>query len=160
MSRLTHTLNGESVPRNFDLDFVLDMDNETWHGFKEIMNRLAALEDILYAPDGTERISLDLLRDITKTVDTVGVDRLREIVEADADGRCVVLLPDGQIYYIEEIKETGERWIGNRPCQYITGDGYHCGWGLTPICFPFSELGKTIFLTRAEADVALEKKGE
>lgn len=40
----------------------------------DIISRLGTLEDILYAPDGTERMSLD---------------RLRELVEADKDGRVV-----------------------------------------------------------------------
>lgn len=38
-------------------------------------DRLAAYEDILFTPDGTERVTLD---------------RLKELVEADADKRCII----------------------------------------------------------------------
>lgn len=40
------------------------------------IDRLAAFENICFAPDGTERIS---------------VDHIRELAEADKDGRCMVL---------------------------------------------------------------------
>jgi hypothetical protein len=82
-------------------------------------------------------------------------EEVQALAKAKAEERLVELPPDGQIYHIEEIKETGERWIGNKPCQYIQGDGYYCGWGLAAICFPFSDIGKTAFLTREEAEKAL-----
>ena len=87
--------------------------------------------------------------------ETITQEELDAIIQAKAEGRLVELPPDGQIYHIEEIKETGERWIGNKPCQYIQRDGYYCGWGLAAICFPFSDIGKTAFLTREEAEKAI-----
>ena len=48
----------------------------------KIVHRLAEIEDILG--------------------DDYDLDRLRELVEADRDGRCVVLPEDGMVYYIEE----------------------------------------------------------
>lgn len=67
--------------------------------------------------------------------------------------RLLIRLPkDGQIYHIEESEETSERWIGNKPCRYITSEGYYCGWGIGTVCFKFDEIGKTVFLTRNEAE--------
>ena len=43
---------------------------------KAVIDRLAAYEDILYTPSGKELIT---------------IDRLRELAQADKDGRCVVL---------------------------------------------------------------------
>ena len=88
----------------------------------------------------------------------IPADRMQEICEAEKDGRLVVLPEDGQIYYFEEIEETGEKWIGNKPVQYIDSEGYHCGWGFAVICFPFSELRKTVFLTKEEAEAALKDR--
>lgn len=85
-------------------------------------------------------------------------EEVQALAKAKAEGRLVELPPDGQIYHIEEIKETGEHWIGNKPCQYIQRDGYYCGWGLAAICFPFSDIGKTAFLTREEAEKAIGGK--
>lgn len=102
------------------------------------------------AKEGTE--------ELWEIVGNLPLERLREIIDANNDGRLVLLPPDGQIYHIEESIETEECWIGNKPCQYIMGEGYYCGWGLVTICFPFSEIGKTVFLSRIEAESALEKR--
>ena len=80
----------------------------------------------------------------------------REYKDAEEQGLLIKLPPDGQIYHIEESIETNERWIGNKPCHYITSEGYHCGWGIGTVCFKFDELGKTVFLTREEAEAKLK----
>lgn len=78
-------------------------------------------------------------------------DRLRELVEADRDGRCVVLPKDGMVYYIEEA--AGEKWVANKPIQQIT---VKCGWGVASIEFSLFDAGK--YFTREAAKAAL--KGE
>lgn len=46
MERLTQkTPNLPAVPVNFALDFVFDLDNETWHGLSAVFERLAEYED-------------------------------------------------------------------------------------------------------------------
>jgi hypothetical protein len=81
-------------------------------------------------------------------------DKLAEYENAEEQELSIKLPPDGQIYHIEESIETNERWIGNKPCRFITSEGYHCGWGIGTVCFKFVELGKTVFLTREEAEKA------
>lgn len=83
--------------------------------------------------------------------DDYDLDRLRELVEADRDGRCVVLPKDGMIYYIEETG--GEKWIANKPIQQIT---VKCGWGIASLEFSLFDTGK--YFTREAAEAAL--KGE
>lgn len=74
-----------------------------------------------------------------------------ELVEADRDGRCVVLPKDGMVYYIEEAG--GEKWIANKPIQQIT---VKCGWGIASLEFSLLDTGK--WFTREAAETAL--KGE
>lgn len=59
-----------AVPCKFDLDFAVDLDKKTWNGLKEIFDALADVYHILG--------------------DNYNLDRLREIVQADRDGRCFI----------------------------------------------------------------------
>ena len=90
------------------------------------------------------------------------IDRLRELAQADREGRCVVLPPirigdaafflinnqifSGHIYYIrwEKHKAFGEHGL-------ISADGV-CG----AFSANLSDYGKTVFLTREEAEAELE----
>ena len=113
-----------------------------------IVERLSSIEDILG--------------------DDYDLDRLRELVEADRDGRCVVLprkphyrlysgeeiymIEDGEIYvdYVQEvILGEGFRDRNKVEALYNTGDDFS---------FCDRAWGKTVFLTREAAEAAL--KGE
>lgn len=85
--------------------------------------------------------------------DDYDLERLRELVEADKDKRCIVLPKDGMMYYIEE--SDGERWIGNKPIQDII---FLYGWGLASLKCSISEIGETKHFSREAAEAAL--KGE
>lgn len=85
---------------------------------------------------------------ITKNIP---IDRLRDLVEADREGRVVALPKDGMIYYIEEAG--GEKWVANKPIQQIT---VKCGWGLATLEFSLLDTGK--YFSREAAEAAL--KGE
>lgn len=86
-------------------------------------DRLAAIEDILG--------------------DEYDLERLRELVQADREGRCVVLpcKIDGAVYTID-------RSLGGY--DYVTETKFW--WSDVP------EVGETIFLTRAEAVAALKAR--
>lgn len=128
MKRLT-TKNGNGKPIVKDWPNYMEFD---------IINRLAAIEDIL----GEE----------------YELDRLRELVEADREGRCVILpLPLGspvwKIKYPERIDENGEVWV-----IYSTK-------GATIEQAPFSltlsmidQIGKIYWLTKDEAEAALKAR--
>lgn len=91
-------------------------------------------------------------------------DRLREIVEAERDGRCVVLpckLHD-KVFFIENgcVKETEvdsfHNWTSGRWKISTHTDRMFDHWMGYEI--DFSGIGKTVFLTREAAEAAL--KGE
>ena len=80
-------------------------------------------------------------------------DRLRELAQADREGRCVVLPKDGMVYYIEEAG--GEKWIGNKPIQQVV---LRCGFGMALLEFSLFDKGK--YFSRADAEAALRREQE
>ena len=72
MERLVTRIGNEpAVPTEFDMDFAFDLDKETFDKLQRIFNRLCDLTDILG--------------------DDYDLDRLKEMVEADREGKCIVL---------------------------------------------------------------------
>ena len=111
---------------------------------KELAARLAAIEDILG--------------------DDYDLDRLRELVKADQEGRCVVLpckLHD-KVFFIENgcVKETEvdafHNWTSGLWKISTHTDRMFDHWKGYEI--DFAGIGKTVFLTREAAEDAL--KGE
>ena len=95
-----------------------------------------------------------------------GADRLRELAEADKDGRCVMLpcKVGDTVYMIERIFD-----IDNGVCDEICarkvigygGNNLNKLWlvgsgGICNVSIFVSEFGKTVFLTREEAEKAME----
>ena len=122
--------------------------NDCVHG--RIAQRLAAIEDILG--------------------DEYDLDRLRELAEADREGRCVVLpCKVGDVVY--EIRYTAENI---KPRKHAKKKFDHsvsgCTWRMRArpdMCYvsekkctksDFSFMGRTVFLTRAEAEAALKAR--
>lgn len=81
--------------------------------------------------------------------------RLRDLVEADKDGRCVVLPKDGMLYFLEESIDSGEKWVGNWPVKDVF---FKCGFGIASLSYSIQDIGSKIYLTREAAEAAL--KGE
>ena len=98
---------------------------------EKVYNRLKKIEDILG--------------------DEYDLNRLRELAQADREGRCVVLPKDGMVYYIEEAG--GEKWIGNKPIQQVI---LRCGFGMALLEFSLFDKGK--YFSRAEAEDALRRE--
>ena len=99
-----------------------------------------------------------------------GLDRLRELAEADKDGRCVVLpcRVGDTVYMIERIFD-----IDNGVCDEICarkvighgGNNLNKLWligsgGICNLSIFVSEFGKTVFFTREEAERAMEGRKE
>ena len=113
--------------------------------------RLSAIEDILG--------------------DDYDLDRLKELVEADKEGRCQVIpckeffsMLGDDVYTIDdgEVLEGLLCSVGYDPdgidfIDAVYAPGCEDEKGFT---FRFSDVGKTIFLTREEAEAALEKMKE
>lgn len=83
------------------------------------------------------------LQDILEVIGDMPVDRLRELAEADREGRCVVLplKIDDEVYAIS-------RSLGGY--DYVKETKFW--WSDVP------EIGKTVFPTRAEAEAALRRE--
>lgn len=70
--------------------------------------------------------------------DTYDLDHLRELVEADKDGRCVVLPCK----------------VGDKVYWIVDGGVFECFFTIAAA----EEVGKTVFLTREAAEAALAKE--
>ena len=124
--------------------------------FTKILKRLAIIEDILG--------------------DNYDLDRLRELVEADRDGRCVVLpckdwleivFGEQETFYgidhdyeenpVREITVCNEErftWYDGWETVVLKGsDKNGLDWEFSP-----EDIGKTVFLTREAAEAALKGK--
>ncbi len=104
---------------------------------------------------------LKLLEDVLG--DNYDLDRLHELVQADREGRCVVLpckLHD-KVFFIENgcVKETEvdsfHNWTSGRWKISTHTDRMYEHWKGYEI--DFSGIGKTVFLSREDAEKALEE---
>lgn len=126
-------------------------------GFKQGgVERLAAYEDTELEPEeiDMDHEAAEQLRHLCRNYD---LDRLEKLAEADRDGRVVVLpCKMGDKLYRVFAGEIFEYRVGSMKYFAIQGR-----WDIET--YPFcpcveSSIGKTIFLTREEAEKALEAK--
>lgn len=95
---------------------------------------------------------------VMRDAEQEGVARLRELAEADKDGRLVVLpCKVGDVVYGfhsgQTILPMVAKWVET------SADGWTIAVQYTPMApkfYLFSDFGKTVFLTREEAEKALE----
>lgn len=145
-------------------DCNVDIDCVDCPAFDKLIERLAAYEDTGLTP---EEIKAPFTEDAMINLDAqaLGVEpsRLREFAEADKAGRCVVLpcRVGEKIYYINgkyiievevacyTVDETGAWLFAGETYNLETGGTYHCN-------LRTERIGKDIFLTREEAEQALE----
>ena len=127
--------------------------------------RLKAYEDTGLGPEEVERSKLEIEAGCVKAIArTYGIDinRLRKLAEADKDGRLVVLpckVGDG-LYEV-----TGRKTISVYKVRAIRVElfGLFIEWDIEEgfvwqslAGINAGEIGKTVFLTREEAEKALE----
>lgn len=137
----------------------VDMDCIDCPSFDCLVERLAAYEDTGLEPESVEALKLSMtgkaISEITE-FDGLPIDRLRELAEADKDGRLVVLpckVGDGlwtfrshpvkQVYSftVTDISTlNGRTMLNTSRCGVIDA----------------RDVGKIVFLTREEAEKALE----
>ena len=127
---------------------------------RKVLERLKAYEDTGLEPeevlpkDKADEIALKLMR-LADLENFCSYTRLRELAEADKDGRLVVLpCKVGDTLFRVFAGEILEHKVGNM--RYLA---IQERWDIdtTPFCsYVESSIGKTIFLTREEAKAALE----
>ena len=128
MERLARRIGNRcAVKEGYELDTI--------KGARCIVDHLSAIEDILG--------------------DDYDLDRLRELIQADQDGRCVVLPKDGMIYFHEESIDGDERWVGNWPIKDVL---LKCGFGIESLTYSIEDVGRKIYFSSEAAEAAL--KGE
>ena len=104
---------------------------------------------------------MDEIKESAFSDDTSKTERIRQLLKADRDGRLVVLPCNvGDVVYgfygEETILPMVAKWIETNT------DGWCIAAQYTPMApkfYRFSAFGKTVFLTREEAEAALAGKG-
>ena len=133
-----------------------------------LIKRLAAYEDTGLEPEAVETVKLALcakhMVDL-ETLNNTPISRLVELAEADKDERCVVLpcKVGDTAYYLNRpvildfevigymVDERGAWSFMGEHLDKTTGDTYSC-------CPDTEKVGKTVFLTREEAERAMVGK--
>jgi hypothetical protein len=136
---------------------------------RDLYGRLKAYEDTGWTPEMLRKMGENAghLWDFAQAAENMTVGRLKELAEADKDGRVVVLpcKVGDTVYMIERIFD-----IDNGICDEICarkvighgGNNLNQLWlvGSGGICNAYifvSEFGKTVFLTREEAERAIQE---
>ena len=137
-------------------------------GSGEAANRLAAYEETGRTPE--EVIALGKLFDYalekskTLTEQLALLNRIRDLAEADRDGRVVVppCKAGDTVYEVTSRKTISEYRVKairvESFCAFIEWDIVAGFVDKSIFGVPVDEIGKTVFLTREEADRALEGK--
>ena len=130
-------------------------------GYRRNREDLRAYEATGLTPESVEALKLSVMgKAITeiKEFNSLPVNRLRELAEADKDGRLVVLpCKVGDVVYgfhgIQTILPMVVKWVETNTNGWDVAAQYA---PMAPKFYQFSDFGKTVFLTREEAEKALE----
>ena len=143
-----------------------DIPDAEW--LEESIDRLAAIEDILGDEYDLDRLSVlcnqrmtmrDEVSERFSLTAKIPLDRLREIAEAERDGRCVVLpckVEDD--VYINILGRTLPFTVISIS-QMISTTTFKAQHGIRIVyIFKADDVGETVFMTRAEAEDALRRE--
>lgn len=140
----------------------VDMDCIDCPSFDRLVERLAAYEDTELTPEEVSALVKDWIRLCTTIRECGGIDRLRVLAEADKDGRLVVPpCKVGDMLY----EVTGRKTISVYKAKAIRVElfGLFIEWDIVEgfvwqslAGVSAGEIGKTVFLTREEAEKVLE----
>ena len=124
----------------------------------DFVDRLAAYEDTGLYPESVEALKLSMMgKEISEITEFEGlpIDRLRELAEADKDGRLVVLpCKVGDTVYFALLGRIIEKQVFSI-VSFSNSTRIYCGG--TSEYFRPEDIGKTFFLTREEAEKALQE---
>ncbi len=169
MERLTKRVNGVVVyvgTMNPYMNGQIPCEVES-AGVREMMYRLAAYEDTGLEPeevlpkDKADGIALKLMR-LADLENLCSYTHLRELAEADKDGRLVVLpcKAGDTVYEVTSRKTISEYRVKairtELFCTFIEWDITAGFVDKSIFGVPVNEIGKTVFLTREGAEKALE----
>ena len=147
-------------------DCNVDMDCVDCPAFDKLIERLAAYEETGLTP---EEIKAPFTEDamINLAAQALGVEpsRLRELAEADKDGRVVVLpcKVGDTVWIVGTVRKLYSAKVRTFFCGHPSAvrgddDGGHIHMIRTTECdIPMQEFGKTVFLSREEAERAIQE---
>lgn len=137
---------------------------------REILERLADYEDTWLTPeevlpkDKADEIALKIMR-LADLESFCSYTRLRELAEADKDGRLAVLpcKIGGTVYLLlqDDVKHNPETcgwYISEDRVGAIAEGGFYLGDPADDVYVRNEEIREEVFLTREEAEKALEGK--
>ena len=153
MERLTekHYLAEDHYMKCSDTCHV-DMDCIDCPAFEQLVERLAAYEDTGLTPEDAANI-----RVILKLDEGMTLMRLRELAEADKDGRCVVLPCKVGDTAWRIVRDADPHITRDEVRNMYFADDMTLCVELVGGRITFTEkFGKTVFLTREEAERAME----
>ena len=154
MERLTKRVDGIAVLESWAID------KDPVSIIQRLCNRLAAYEDTGMEPEEINDMALEVatLKTIESMYDGFGKpDHIRDLLQAEKDGRMVMLpCKAGSLIYVGRRPAIITRFFG-----YVRERYFHAVFcdENKGIDIPFEELGKTVFLTREEAEAAMAEKG-
>lgn len=122
---------------------------------REVWERLKAYEDLGFEPEEYKRaMNADIIVRAAAVALGVAAERLRELTEADKDGRVVVLpCKVGDTVYFALLGRIVEKRVFSI-VSFSNSTRIYCDG--TSEYFRPEDIGKTFFFTREEAEKALE----
>ena len=159
------TIGGKEIDWKQNRDSTLNVliNGPTSNGFgkdifrkmaRDLYGRLKAYEDTGWTPEMLHKLGENAghLWDFAQAAENMTVGRLKELAEADEDGRCVVLpCKVGDVLYAAESAPVIPLHV-MEVAIYLALEGEDGG-----DYERISNIGKTVFLTRAEAENALQE---
>ena len=154
MERLTFDGNFCDISQCRELPCMHDDECEA----KRVWERLKEFENTLWTPEMLRKLNGQAAKmwDFAQAVDNMTIERLKELTDADKDGRVVVLpCKIGDKLYRVFAGEIFEHRVGSMKYFAIQGR-----WDIET--YPFcpcveSSIGKTVFFTSEEAKRALQE---
>ncbi len=126
--------------------------------YAELRHKLMRYEDTGLEPEDFHKAFSDevILRVAAHVLNTTP-EQICDIIQAEQDGRLVVLpCKVGEHVFVDGREAIVEEFFGYETERYLHAQFYD---NMQYIDIPFAEIGKTVFLTREEAEAALAQKG-
>lgn len=135
---------------------------------RDLYGRLKAYEDTELEPEAVETVKFALaakhMVDL-ETLNNTPISRLVELAEADKDGRCVVLpcKVGDTVWIVGAVRKLYSAKVRTFFCGHTSAvrggdDDGHIHMIRTTECdIPMQKFGKTVFLSREEAEKALQE---
>ena len=129
---------------------------------RKVWEKLKAYEDLGFEPEEYKRaMNADIFVRAVAVALGVAAERLRELAEADKTGR-VVVLPCRSGERVFALLD-GQKHVRECKVKHAVLDGWGKVFFISPVgspgdaySAPFGAFGKTVFITREEAEKALE----